>query len=153
MIPEHNFHRVRTGEREISRLAALGLYYGFGGGRNCGPHPCGDYSAGQVGGDCSWLVLRTCYIMGLPIKNWLGSTYSLAEEGSEGKGKLFTIHVKNPPDPHEAHTIMEFHHPGHDRGAECGGSDNPHPRGGPSWFRPSAERIAEFPIKRHFKGF
>jgi len=147
---EHQRHAIRRVEREITRLSGLDLTYTFGGGRNCGTKPCPDGP-----GDCSWFASRLCDVLGVDLKEWLGSTYSLAEEGRSGKGKFLTLMIKNPPDPHEAHVIVEISHgPGTPvRHAECGGSDNPTPGNGPSWVHMTKERLAEFPIHRHFKGF
>jgi len=94
-------------------------------------------------------------VLGVHLKNWLGSTYSLAEEGLEGRGKFFTLMIKNPPDPHEAHVILEISHGEGTRvrHAECGGSDNPTPGNGPAWVHMDSARLKEFPIHRHFKGF
>lgn len=155
-IPENKLHVVRAMEHEVARLKALDLYYGRGGGRNCGPLPCthADYTENDIAGDCSWLTLRLCAVAHFPIKDWLGYTGTLAGEGEAGEGWLFTMHIKDPYEHEgEGHVINEFHHPDRHRWAECGGSDNPSDRGGPNWFEPTAERIAEFPVKRHFKGF
>lgn len=148
--PANIRHAMRRGEREISRLMGLGLDYDFGGGRSCGSRPCPD---GE--GDCSWFASRVCDVIGVELKNWLGSTYSLAEEGIEGKGKFLTLMIKNPPDPHDAHVILELSHGKGTkvRHAECGGSDNPTPGNGPAWVNMSSARLAEFPIHRHFRGF
>lgn len=154
IIPEHNFHLLRAAEHTVTRLEALGLHYDFGGGRDCGSIPCmpRHFSHDDDGGDCSWLTALLCWKLGQHV-SWPGTTYTLATEGIEGEGQLFTMHIKNFADPAESHVINEFHHPGHTRWAECGGRDNPTPTGGPAWFHPTPERIAEFPIKRHFKGF
>lgn len=155
-IPENKLHVIRAMEHEVTRLEALDLHYGRGGGRNCGPLPCTykDYSEGDIGGDCSWLTLVLCAIAHFPIKEWLGYTGTLVSEGEQGHGELFTMHIKDPFEHEgEGHVINEFKHPDHHRWAECGGSDNPSDRGGPHWFKPTPERIAEFPYKRHFKGF
>jgi hypothetical protein len=154
MIPEHNYHLLRGAEHTVSRLEHLGLHYGFGGGRDCGNVPCmpRHYQAGDTGGDCSWLAAVLCFKLGQKV-SWPGSTYTLATEGREGEGKMFTMHIKNLADPAESHVIVEFKHPTHTRWAECGGRDNPTPGGGPAWFHPTDARIEEFAIKRHFKGF
>jgi hypothetical protein len=141
--------RIRRVEHEISRLMALDLTYTFGGGRNCGVRPCKNGP-----GDCSWFASRLCDVLGVDLDSWLGSTYSLANEGKPGKGRYFTLMIKNPPDPHEAHVIVEVSHgPGtKHRHAECGGSDNPTFGNGPAWVNMPASRLAEFPIHRHFQG-
>lgn len=157
-VPNRQWHEasesqrkaIRAVEREITRLQALDLDYVFGGGRNCGPRPCKNGP-----GDCSWFASRLCDVLGVDLKNWLGSTYSLAEEGHEGRGKFFTLMIKNPPDPHEAHVIVEVSHGKGTkvRHAECGGSDNPTIGNGPAWVHMTPERLKEFPIHRHFRGF
>ena len=152
VISEHNYHLLRAAEHEITRLASLDLHYGWGGGRNCGNVPCTDYNHGDIAGDCSWLAAVACDKLGR-IVAWPGNTYTLAIEGHEGHGRMFTMHIKNFADPAQSHVILEFKHHKHTRWAECGGFDNPSAFGGPSWFRPSEERVSEFPIKRHFKGF
>lgn len=143
-------HAMRSAEREVSRLMSLELDYSFGGGRNCGQYPCPNGP-----GDCSWFASHICRILGVTLKTWLGSTYSLAEEGVEGRGKFLTLMIKNPPDPHEAHVILELSHGEgtRKRHAECGGSDNPTPGNGPAWVNMDSARLAEFPIHRHFRGF
>lgn len=153
-VSEHNFHLIRAAEHTITRLEHMGLHYDFGGGRNHGSTPTmpRDLERGGDGGDCSWLAGVVCVKLGQRIV-WPGSTFSLATEGVEGRGKIFTMHIKNLADPAESHVILEFAHPGHTRWAECGGRDNPTSTGGPAWFHPTADRIAEFPIKRHFRGF
>lgn len=156
-IPNRQWHdaspevrrAVRKAEKEITRLQSLDLDYVFGGGRNCGPRPCPNGP-----GDCSWFASYICQVLGVDLKNWLGSTYSLAEEGIPGKGKFFTLMIKNPPDPHEAHVILEISHGKgtKHRHAECGGSDNPTLGNGPAWVNMPQSRLDEFPIHRHFKG-
>lgn len=153
-IHPHAFRRIRSAEHEIARLQGLGLGYKLGGGRDCGPVPCGykDFEFGDDGGDCSWLQYRVCHILGVPLKSPLGWTGTLQYEGREGRGKIYTIYIKEPENT-EGHTIGCFHHPAKDHWFECGGFDNPQPGDGPTWFHPTEERIAEFPIKRHFEGF
>ena len=153
-VSMERYVRIRRAEREISRLQALDLEYLLGGGRNCGPAPCNHraFSHGGKGGDCSWLQLLVCHILGVPIKSPLGWTGTLVGEGHEGPGRMYTIYIKEPQQT-EGHTIGRFHHPDHDRWFECGGRDNPQPGDGVTWFRPTPERIREFPYLRHFKGF
>lgn len=147
---KHQREAVRKLEREITRLMGLELTYTFGGGRNCGPKACPNGP-----GDCSWFASRLCDVLGVDLKNSNGSTFSLADEGKAGKGKFFTLYIKNPPDPHEAHVIIGVSHGDgtRERFAQCGGRDNPTLGNGPAWFTPTKERLAEFPIRRHFKGF
>lgn len=151
-VNPHAFTLIRKAEKEISRLQALDLQYRMGGGRSCGPKPCRHFNHGAEGGDCSWLQLVVCDILNVPIKNPLGWTGTLQHEGLSGKGKIYTIYIKEPENE-EGHTIGCFHHPAKNHWFECGGSDNPQPSGGVTWFHPTPERIAEFPIHRHFRGF
>lgn len=149
------FKRIRHAEHECKRLEQLFGTYDLGGGRNCGSKPCdfknGLYQ-GKYVGDCSWLQCYICDILGIKLKSPIGWTGTLVNEGLPGHGKLYTIHIKDPFDT-EGHTIGQFHHPIRDRWVECGGSDNPHPGDGVTFWHPTAERIAEFPYKRHFHGF
>ena len=156
-IPDAHFHRVREAEKEISRLQALDLQYVLGGGRNCTNTRTGicgakKFHQGGPGGDCSWLQLLVCHILKVPLDSPIGWTGTLVNEGHKGPGKLYTIYIKEPFQT-EGHTIGRFHHPHHDRWFECGGFDNPQPGDGVTWFRPTPERIAEFPVQRHFAGF
>ena len=148
---------VRHAEREIKRLELLYGAYDLGGGRRCGDQFCnfknGLYE-GKYVGDCSWLQGLTCEMLGIklstpPSLTWTGSLY---KEGKAGKGKLYTLFVKDPEDT-EGHSIGCFHHHLKDRWFECGGSDNPHPNNGVTFWKPTAERIAEFPYRRHFEGY
>jgi hypothetical protein len=145
-LPDKVKYRLRRAEKEVTRLAGLHLPYVFGGGHvTPAPHN-GPF-------DCSSFASHLAQVLGFDIPT--GTTYTLANVGDPGEGKYFTLHIKNPPDPHEAHVIVSFSHgPGTKlRWAQCGGRDNPTTGGGPTWFRPTKARIAEFPIKRHFKGF
>lgn len=125
-------------------------------------------------GDCSWLAswLWQRFEASLPT----GTTYTLALAGLEGFGREFTIMIKNIAGaPDESHVIERwdlakavaellgiekyrcsdgFFY------TECGGSDNPTPGNGPTFFTPGegmgltiAERLAEFPEHRHPEGF
>lgn len=153
-LPGDHFAKLRKAEREITRLQALDLQYKLGGGRFCGDSPCNytKFFHGGDGGDCSWLQYLVCDILDVPVKSPIGWTGTLQSEGHAGEGKFYTIYIKEP-ELTEGHTIGRFHHPVKDHWFECGGRDNPQPGDGVSWFHPTPERIAEFPIKRHFKGF
>lgn len=148
---------VRHAEREIKRLELMFGTYDLGGGRRCGDQFCnfknGLYE-GKYVGDCSWLQGYVCELLGIklstpPSLTWTGSLY---KEGKSGKGKLYTMLVKDPEDT-EGHTIGLFHHRFKDRGFECGGSDNPHSGNGVSFVKFTPERLAEFPYRRHFEGY
>lgn len=157
-LPPAVKRRIRRAEKEITRLQRLHLPYKLGGGRWWSGKRSGTTANGP--GDCSWLAMHICDVLGVKLKNPAGNTVSLAEEGQEGTSDLFTLFIKNPPgNVEDEHVILRFRRrrtfggllPRY-RWAECGGSDNPTPGGGPTWFRPTPERIAQFPIHRHFKG-
>ena len=147
---------IRRGEREITRLKRLRLPYKLGGGRWWNGLRSGTTANGP--GDCSWLAMHICDVLGIHLKDPAGNTVSLAQEGEEGTSPYFTLFIKNPPGEVEnEHIILRFRRRRRLFGllpkfkwAECGGSDNPTASGGPAWFRPTEERMAEFPIQRHF---
>jgi hypothetical protein len=153
----------------LIRLIAKGMAYAWGGGHvtpaNDGP------------GDCSWLAswLRQKWEPISPT----GTTYTLAEEGLPGFGDILTLMIKNIPGrADESHVIERWELPKAlidelklgrwvvewkaDTGilySECGGSDNPTPGNGPSFFIPGegmglsvAARLAEFSEHRHPQG-
>lgn len=141
----------------------MGLVYLWGGARG-GRSMLPPTARGQAWTDCSGLAQYLLAVGGVKLKNPVGSTFSLAEEGAAGKGELLTLFIKNVP-ASDAHVIIRLRkrpRPWHFgktryRWAECGGSDNPRPGGGPTWFTPGAtqgrrpeDRIAEFPIHRNF---
>jgi hypothetical protein len=151
--------RLRRGEKFISHVAAMNLFYKWGGGRRWNPTRT---ILSPEGGDCSWGALEVLKAMGVGVSDRAGSTWSLAEEGAEGKGENFTLFIKNPVG--DEHVIMRLRRrhtlggllPKH-RWAEVGGSDNPKSKGGMAWFIPGKsmgmtvkQRVAEFPIHRHF---
>jgi hypothetical protein len=155
--------RFRRTEKFISRVARLNRPYKLGGGRRWDPPRT---VLSEEGGDCSWWAMELAAKLGIKLKNPAGSTLSLAEEGSEGIGDLFTLFIKNPPgEVDNEHVIVRMRRRplrskvltavrdalvGSHRWTECGGNDNPKPLGGPTWFRPTVSRVAEFPIRRHF---
>lgn len=106
--------------------------------------------------DCSGFAQWLCEVGDIRLDNYVGSTWSLATEGEKGTSPYFTLFIKN--NPGDEHVIVrlrrrrrlggllpEF------RWAQCGGRDNPQAGGGPSWFRPTEARIAEFDTHRRFK--
>lgn len=153
--------RVRRGEESISRLEQRDLIYLLGGARQYSPvqrilAPVGHDDHWT---DCSGCAEFECAVMGLQLRNPAGWTGTLVTEGRQGTSPYFTLMLKEPEQT-EGHVIMRFrHHPGflHREGAakwrwaECGGIDNPTAGGGPTWFHPTDERIAEFPYHRHFE--
>lgn len=146
--------RIRRIEKGISTVARRHLIYSYGGGRGSShmenPPASGSWT------DCSGLAQWCCQIGDIRLKNYVGSTWSLAVEGETGTSPYFTLFIKN--NPGDEHVIIRLRRRGRvrralfgeHRWAECGGSDNPQAGGGPSWFRPSDARIAEFPIHRFF---
>lgn len=172
-IAPAKLHRQRRGEHCITHLEQLGLDYGWGGARVQSGHymtiapPAGP---GRKWTDCAGGAFYVADTMGLPIVKevhrlggeiWTGT---LAQVGEEGYSELFTLFLKDPFEEveGEGHVIMrlrrnprwyEDHSLPRFRWAEVGGSDNPSPGGGMSWFRPTPERIAEFTHVRHFPGY
>jgi hypothetical protein len=150
--------RMRRVERSITELEDLDLIYLLGGARGAhGIEPPRGH--GQEWSDCSGFVLFELAVAHIQTKSPTGWTGTLVSEGSEGLSEYLTVFIKEPEQT-EGHTILRLrHHPGwrHREGAaewrwaECGGSDNPHPGGGPTYFKPTDARIAEFPYHRHFK--
>jgi hypothetical protein len=153
--------RVRRMEEMAKQLSTLGLYYSYGGGRVGGRIVQPDRNAPWT--DCSGGATYLLDVGGVKLKNDAGSTWSLATEGEAGEGEMFTLFIKN--DPGDEHVICRFRlrpkpwHRGEARHRwwEVGGSDNRSSRGGPSFFTPGAgmglsiaERVAQFPITRHF---
>lgn len=146
--------RLRRGETLISHLQGLDLIYLLGGARETGTI-VGPRGHGVEWTDCSGFQLFDMRAMGLQPRYPAGWTGTLVQEGHEGSSPYFTLFLKEPEQT-EGHVISRRRHKPHMgkevwRWAECGGSDNPHPGGGPTWFEPTAERIAEFPYIRHFK--
>lgn len=154
--------RIRRLEEAVGRLARMRLIYLWGGARGSGAMIPPTHK-GQGWSDCSGFVQYILAVAGIKLSNPVGSTWSLAEEGSHGEGDLLTLFIKNPPG--DEHVIVRHRkrpRPWHFgktryRWSQCGGSDNPQPGGGPSWFIPGftlgwrpENRIREFPIKRNF---
>lgn len=152
--------RIRRIEKAISRASALNTLYSYGGGRG-GTYMSDPPGAGRSWTDCSGFAQWLCQVGDVRLKNYVGSTWSLAEEGESGTSPYFTFFIKNNPAGHDEHIIVRLRRRsragrklfGEFRWAQCGGRDNPKSGGGPSWFRPTASRIAEFPIHRKFKEF
>jgi hypothetical protein len=148
--------RIRKIEKGAKQVFRRHLIYSYGGGRSgnriIDPPVSGKWT------DCSGFALWLCAKANLPIKNGAGSTISLAQEGSPGTSAWFTLFIKNNPGGDE-HIILRLRRKylitrkifGEHRWVECGGSDNPQTGEGPAFFHPTASRIAEFNIHRHFK--
>lgn len=147
-------------------LIAKGMAYLWGGGHMT--------PADGGPGDCSWLAswLWQRFEPSLPT----GTTYTLAEAGLAGFGRIFTLMIKNIPGrPDESHVIERWEFTKAEAAAlkieqhrcadgffytECGGSDNPTAGNGPTFFTPGegmgltiAQRLAQFPDHRHPEGF
>jgi hypothetical protein len=147
--------RLRRGEQLVSHLESLDLSYLLGGARGSGTYISGPAGKDEAWTDCSGFELYVRRAMGLMPKDPVGWTGTIVTEGHEGLSPYYVVLLKEP-DQTEGHTIQRRRHkprvgPEVFRWTECGGSDNPHPAGGPTWFEPTAERIAEFPYRRYFK--
>lgn len=151
--------RMRRVEKAVKRLQAMDLIYDLGGSRGGSTHngienPTGD---GLPWTDCSGFALYVMSIAGVKATDPSGWTGTLVDEGKEGDSPYLTLFLKEPFNT-EGHVIIRLRRrprPWHKgvpkfRWAECGGSDNPHVNGGPTFFRPTTERIAEFPFHRNF---
>lgn len=147
--------KSRRIEKAVSKLQRMSLIYNWGGARVGGRivPPAG---RGLPWTDCSGLGLYLAAVGDIHTKDGAGSTWSMAEEGEPGTSDYFTWFIKNPPgDEHVIIRLRKRPRPWHRgepryRWCECGGSDNPSAGGGPHWIKPTAARIAEFPIHRHF---
>lgn len=162
-LPVNVRKRVRRMEKAASRLQRMRLIYVWGGGRGTGAMSA-PTTTGQGWSDCSGFAQYLCAVAGIELKNPVGSTWSLADEGQPGVSTVFTLFIKNPPgDEHVICRMRKRPRPWHFgktkyRWVQCGGSDNPSSGGGPSWFTPGKgmgltpeQRIKEFPIRRHFE--
>lgn len=146
--------RVERMLQEALRDTTLGLHYVWGGGHGESPTHAFD-SAHSTGGDCSSYASHLCQVAVPKVKT--GTTFTLASSaGSKGSGlkkgpgKFVTLHIKNSP-ANDAHVIVEIHFKGRVYWTQCGGRDNTK-GGGPCIFKPTADRIAEFPTKVHPNG-
>lgn len=158
-MTRENERKIRRGEKAITHLQKLNLIYLLGGARTSNGI-VGPRGRGVAWTDCSGFVGFILRVIGVKLKSlsplWTGT---LKDEGEPGEGNVLTLYIKEPLNT-EGHVIMRLrHHPrwrkalglaAKWRWAECGGMDNPHPGGGPTWFKPTDARIAEFPIRRHF---
>jgi hypothetical protein len=160
-VHEEKLRKIRRVEKAISRLQRMGLLYLRGGARQYDPQRMlAPTSKGQGWTDCSGLVQYVLAIAGIQLRNPAGWTGTLVAEGEAGTSPYLTLYLKEPEQA-EGHVILRLrHHPrwrrllglaAKWRWAECGGSDNPQPGGGPTWFRPSDGRVAEFPYQRRFE--
>jgi hypothetical protein len=155
----------RKGVADLVRLIAKHMAYVFGGGHVT--------PADDGPGDCSWLASREWQHFDPDLPT--GTTFTLAEAGRAGFGRRFSLMIKNiAGEPDESHVIERWEFtPEEIRTlgvqkyvidgfvySECGGSDNPTPGNGPTWFIPGKgmgltveQRLAEFSIHRHPEGF
>jgi hypothetical protein len=157
---------VKSAIKGLFVLIGKGMAYVFGGGHMT--------PADGGPGDCSWLAswLWQHFEPALPT----GTTFTLAEAGVEGFGRIFSLMIKNiAGEPDESHVIerweftiaeaaeLKIEQHRCDDGffyTECGGSDNPTAGNGPTFFTPGLgmgltleARLAEFSIHRHPEGF
>lgn len=153
--------RIRRVEQAVTNLKKMRLIYSLGGSRGSHEHngiknPTG---ANLPWTDCSGFALYLMSIAGIKADNPGGWTGTLVKEGESGTSEFFTLYLKEPEQT-EGHVIIRLRkrprwwHFGYPkfRWAECGGRDNPQAGEGPTWFRPSKSRIAEFPYQRRFRG-
>lgn len=162
--------KQRRMEHAVGRLQAKDLIYDLGGARFAGriTSPIGD---GTAWTDCSGFAVFLIQVGGFPTGHlfpdgvlWTGS---IADNLPKGVSDYLTFFLKEPHET-EGHVIIRLRqrpkpfHKGvpHYRWAECGGSDNPHPGGGPTWLTPGramglsiAERVGEFDYHRCIEGF
>lgn len=157
---EKKLIRVRRVEHTVSKFERMGLIYDLGGARFNG-RIIAPQSDDKPWTDCSGWGLFLKQIANILSAQGAGNTVSMAEEGVEGLSDYLTFFIKNPPgEIDNEHVIIRLRerpkpiHRGEPRyrWTECGGSDNPRPGGGPTWFKPTPARIAEFPIRRCFPG-
>lgn len=151
--------KIRRVEKRITHLQRLRLSYLLGGARGNNHGITGPKRRGEDWTDCSGFALYLLRVAGIDVKDKNGWTGTLATEGREGTSPYLTLYIKEPYKT-EGHVIIRLrHHPRWRqflgmaprwRWAECGGYDNPRPGGGPTWFRPSGRRVAEFTHVRHF---
>ena len=144
----------------MKQLQSMHLLYKLGGARG-GPENGIANPAGPGLGwtDCSGFAYYLLGIANVPVAQPGGWTGTLKSEGVEGTSPYLTLFLKEP-DKIDGHVIVRLrHHPdwrrrlgmaAKFRWVECGGRDNPQAGGGPTYFRPTQARIAEFPIQRHF---
>lgn len=157
---EAKLRRIRRVEKAVGALTRMNLVYKLGGARLYTPHQeiLGPGAPGTAWTDCSGFALYLLAVAGVPLRNAAGWTGTLVNEGRAGTSEYLTLYLKGPTQT-EGHVIVRLRkrpRPWHRgvpryRWAECGGNDNPRAGGGPTWFRPSRTRIAEFPFQRRFE--
>lgn len=159
---------IRRGETAAKRLSRMGLQYALGGARIAGGKIAAPWAKFIKWTDCSGLAFYLLDVMNIEYpSDIIMSTAGLVTLGVEGESDYFTMYIKHPDSTTEGHVIMRFRKrpkPWHlgiprYRWVECGGSDNPKPGGGPTYFIPGRgmgltwkQRIAEFPYHRCFPG-
>ncbi len=162
---ERKMVRIRRVEKTVSRYQRLKLIYQRGGARIYSPvqRIIHAVAAGVPWSDCSGWGLLLAAVADVPLKDPAGWTGTAVQEGEAGESEYFTFFIKDPYEHEgEGHMIVRLrHHPrwrrllglaAKWRWTECGGSDNPQAGGGPTWFKPTDARIAEFPYRRRFPG-
>jgi hypothetical protein len=101
--------------------------------------------------DCSGWQGFLARVMGCNVA--VSDTYGMAHGATgwlPGRGRYYTCWIKTGRGGPEDHVIGHFE--GTELWNECGGRDNPDPRGGPHMFRPSASRLTEFHVPVHPAG-
>lgn len=151
---------IRKGEKIVTRLSKMNLPYSYGGARVAGHIT--DPIDGLPWTDCSGCASYVLEKMGIKLKDYAGSTWSLAKEGHRGESQYLTLYIKNTA--HDEHIIVRGRkrpkpwHLGFPRFRywQCGGFDNPQ-HGEPTWFIPGLtmglrwkKRVREFYIHRQF---
>lgn len=159
MTHKEKMKRVRRAEKTVSKLAGMNLIYKLGGARGGSKHNAieNPTASGVPWTDCSGFALYLMSVMGIKADDPAGWTGTLVGEGTAGESDYFTLYIKEPFNV-EGHVIVRLRkrprpwHRGQTkyRWAECGGRDNPKSGGGPTWFKPTLSRIAEFPEHRRF---
>ena len=132
---------IRRIEKGAKLVSKRNLIYAFGGGRGAtrmmNPPQSGPWT------DCSGYAQWLCQISGVHLDNYVGSTWSLAEEGEAGESPWFTLFITN--ESGEEHVIIRLRRRylvtrklfGDHRWIECGGSDNPKIGDGPRSSTPT----------------
>jgi hypothetical protein len=141
---------IRRVEHLLKHLQRLGLFYGWGGGRQTGIM-VGPKHKAEAWTDCSGLGLYIARVVGVELQFPVGNTTTMLEDSKlrQGRGHWLSFLVKEiAGHPEQSHMLVELR----GRHAECGGWDNPSPRGGPHFFKPSAARLSEFPHHLHIPG-
>lgn len=142
-------HLVERFLDEAIRDTKLGLHYLWGGGHLPGDpaaHPNGPW-------DCSgWALHLLATVVehvngsGMNTIGFMNAARSKSNGLEEGEGRWITFYVKDD------HMVTRVVFRGRTYWMQCGGSDNPKPGDGPTFWHPTPERIREFTFHCHPKG-